>query len=294
MNTHSTVRYLSAPSLILTTILMSPAHAAPPSASQSGLGLLTVNGGTGGKKNDDLQLRGAGSGNIDVIDSAAGNAVIGSFTGVTGIEVNLKAGENQLELDNVDIPDTLTVNGRKKKDTVLVNGALVVGGFLNIALGKGDNHVDGNNGSVTAINVGLNANVDTGNGDDTIGLAALNVGGHMTIKVGAGNDGVSVTGSIGNRLIINAGPGDNDVVIEDTTAIVAEVFSGRGEDDVRVLTTQIVNFTDLITGGGDDQITTEASTAGNEYRINCGPGDDTLSDGGTPTAVVDCDTTTQL
>ena len=269
-----------------------PAHAAPATASQSGSGFLTVNGGSGGNKHDDIELVGLGSGVIDVIDNGSGGSSLGSFSGVTGVAVNLKGGENSLSLDNVDIPNSLTISAGGKDDTVSVNNALVVGGFLTIALGKGDNHVNADHSGVDSISVGSNVNIDTGSGDDAIGLSVLNSNAHVTIKAGGGDDDVAISGSssIGNRLIINAGSGNNTVVIADTWATVAQVFSGGGEDNVQIVNTQIADFMDVISGGGVDTVLTDSSTAGNEYRINCGPGVDTLTDGGTPTVVVDCET----
>ena len=211
---------------------------------------------------------------------------------MTGVAVNLKGGENSLSLDNVDIPNSLTISAGGKDDTVSVNNALVVGGFLTIALGKGDNHVNADHSGVDSISVGSNVNIDTGSGDDAIGLSVLNSNAHVTIKAGGGDDDVAISGSssIGNRLIINAGSGNNTVVIADTWATVAQVFSGGGEDNVQIVNTQIADFMDVISGGGVDTVLTDSSTAGNEYRINCGPGVDTLTDGGTPTVVVDCET----
>ena len=263
-------------------------------ATVSGSDTVTLDGTS---VDDNIVVTGLGSGTVSITDGANDGAPVGTFSDLTTLRINAMSGVNQITLVDVEIPSTLTVNGGGASDTVEITGSLSVGGGMNIDLSGGDNVFTASSDAI--IDVVLNANIETNNGNDVVELPNITTGNHLDIDVGGGDDIVKlgIAGGnvyVDNRLTIHSGSGDNEITLIDVRVNNAtQLFSGSGIDDYELTGTTVGGFMDVIAGSGNDGVVSESNNIGDEYNVNCGPGQDSfvsINDQGSPLKNKQCET----
>ena len=174
-------------------------------------------------------------------------------------------------------------------------------GNLDIDLGQGDDLLEigvamppsGDQGSESATNISY-TDVDfvevpgsllirTGRGHDEIALF-VDVGHDAYIETGVGDDSFFIDNSnIGGSLLVKTGSGDDNSVVATTSAESACLSTGRGHDNVLFLGAAIEFGLTVNTGAGDDLLVVgssdgsqgdEDSSVGGDLAINTGSGND--------------------
>ena len=179
----------------------------------TGVDDLTPAGITGGLNNQVITIVGGGAGSVTV--AGVGTTVTGAgfYSGVTAIKFDLKLGNDQATLTNVQITGALTYLGGDGNNNLIMNGA-TGHTYGSIAVTNGDGNDD--------FNV-------TGTGD-------LTVTGALTINYGEGDGDVDLGDNAASDIVLGS----------------FKYTSGDGEDnlDLRSGTLSILGTTQVTTGNG--------------------------------------------
>jgi hypothetical protein len=221
-----------------------------------------------------------------------GSATAVTLSGFTGdVLVNLKGGDDQFIMTDINLPGMVNVNLGAGNDTFALQsravGSLTFNQNAGVALTYG------------SVNASQSVNVNASSGDDTIGLYDATVTDDVTVYAGDGDDtfvqdGTSLGANvIGGQLLLNMATGDDSVVasrlnvgratITDPIATTGtsvslnnvhavrdvEMFLSVNDDNVSVTgeDTGANAFTAanvaIHTGNGDDSITVDMANVGN-------------------------------
>lgn len=178
------------------------------------------------------------------------------------IYLQLNQGDDQVAVANIDIPRELIINTHGGNDFVFVGNPT--------GLDKEIINVPSDfNGPVT---IGGTAVIDTGSGNDGLGMADIQIGEDLTIQAGDGNDGIGITKtSIGREFRLFSGAGNDQVFLghpnvqDITDLVVPAALLGP----VSVGRTAIIS-----TQAGDDDVAMVDVSAGVNLNMDLGEGND--------------------
>jgi hypothetical protein len=233
-----------------------------------------------------------------IVQGIAGTKVNGStaaqkFSGVTDMVAALGAGNDYLQVFNGTLSGQLTVvyepTDTGTKTTILTNLKL---GSVQVA-----NFTDGSNIiAATGIRTSAGgADFDTGNGNDAISLANLNLVGNLQVTAGNGINvivaaNVRTTG--GGTDVIETGSGSDTIALSQYKSDDAlDVMSGGGTDAVALNAVQLgsnVLYIDVGPGNQDSLVVTN-STAGLAEFLDSGGTNGYLTGSGNHFGTTDID-----
>ena len=194
------------------------------------------------------------------------DSTIETFGGVTDdVRINLRAGDNRLFFDELDVPDLMSIRMGDGSDSVRFNGqgeiAQTIGGDLNINTGSGSDSILNILGKAF-ITVGDDLTINTGSGNDNIELAQINTQDRVSINMGSGDDSVAMV---------------DDSAISATTRGRMRISTGSGRDSVTMIGTVNSDRLDINTGSGNDEVHMEGATVTDRLSINLSRDDDELT-----------------
>lgn len=271
-------------------------------------GSLFVNGDAAG---NSVDISGTGTPGQFVVSgvtdkSGAGTTVNGQFfvvvSGVTNsVFVHLRAGNDELTVEDANIPRDLIITTEAGHDTVLIGDApdeetfsrsVNVGGTLSINTGIGDDVVDQLSLSTRYSNI-----IHTGSGFDDVFVGpdpsqpvlpsavpyiGVSVGIDLNINTGDHDDTVTINSvHTGADIHISDFAGRNDVLVN--SAVANDDFFavlGSGNDTLRVNVVRASDLMHINTVGGDDVATITGSQA-NRLEVFLSSGNDRLAVGTT-------------
>jgi len=256
---------------------------------------------TGDAGNNDITIAWGGGADSFLITGNSGTTVNGgaadTLTGVTKhVKINMKEGDDRVELDAVTIPKKLIAKTGLGNDTVIVNANC--GRKATFKTGSGDDTID-----VVNSNFYGNVVAKTGTGNDLISLDSIDFKKKTVAVMGSGDDSLSVTVvNFFGKVVAKGAGGDDTITIEQVDFRRKATFkTARGEDKVDIYNVDFFGKTVINTGGNNDQILTDfidfnarllvKAGAGDDYAYakDCGfsgglahggPGTDTYEDGG--------------
>lgn len=153
---------------------------------------------------------------------------------VRSIKLDLKGGDDDLEISGVQIPGSLTAILGEGNNSVFIDGDTSIGGALSLKSGVGNDSFD----LVNGVRVAKNLTVSAGAGTNDIDLLfGVHVGGALAVSTGAGNDTVRFGRLfVGGATTAKLGDGENslrnDVSDAGRTHLqgAAKFFFGADED----------------------------------------------------------------
>ncbi|MCA9136717.1 MAG: hypothetical protein KDB00_08160 [Planctomycetales bacterium] len=122
-------------------------------------------------------------------------------------------------------------------------------------------------------------NVETGSGDDNVGITSTGAGMRTTLSTFAGGDSVdAATTGASSILLLNTGA-DNDAVAFATTGAssVTRVTTETGDDDVTLTTTGLGSGVAIDSGDGIDVLTLAGTGDNSATFVSSGVGDDVIN-----------------
>jgi hypothetical protein len=155
---------------------------------------------------------------------------------VTGINIQMPDGNDQVALSSFDLNGNLIINASPGTNTFTLN-TIHANAITISAAGPGGDTV-----SMNTVTAG-GATIATGTGADQINLDSVAMG-FLNINSGSGtaNDSITITNSFRTAplpaaiglLTVNAGDGDNTIGVTDTTLGLATITAGVGSNTVDV------------------------------------------------------------
>lgn len=199
----------------------------------------------------DLSFNG-GVGNDRVV--AQGNLETNMVGGDVSIEVG--AGSNAVNLRNIDVGGSLTVNGEDADSVDFLLRNVPVGADLTLNLSDGTD-------TVTIVGAA---------GDEV-----TNVVGDVTINASAGEDAINVRRLAAENVMLDAGAGDDRVDLRNLEiAASLDVRTARGDDQLNLVNTETATLA-IATGGGNDTLSTRLqNVTATSAVIRTGRGNDKL------------------
>jgi hypothetical protein len=187
------------------------------------------------------------------VDGSAGAAIL---TGITaGVRVDLGAGDDELVVEDAELPAALEILGGDGADHVTLDDCHVHGGT----------HIAG------------------GGAGDTIVLGTTQFDGKLVVQSDSGDDVVSLdTVSIAQRTKLATGVGNDQISIVDSSLLASDVtiMTAAGDDVLSLDGSSIDGRLHVALGDGGDGMTTHATTCAERVRLNGGGGTDTTTDAG--------------
>jgi Ca2+-binding RTX toxin-like protein len=240
----------------------------------AGNDLLRGNGGagsfSGGAGSDTLD----GGGGADLLRGDSGFDTVDYSSRSAAVSVNLGSpGSNGGAGENDTIPaDIERVVGGSAGDTL-------IGGPAADALegGPGNDAVSGAGGQDKLDGDAGDDGLDGSEGNDTLGGGADSdaLNGGEGADALSGDDGVDTLAGGAGADTLSGGTGDDSADYSAYTGALNISFDGVGNDGLSGEADNIESDVEgLVSGSGNDQID---SSDGNNGRIDCGPGDDTLA-----------------
>ena len=177
-----------------------------------------------------------------------------AVTGVRAIRIDMKAGQDSVELLEANVQERLLVKLGPDRDTFVLEGGRVGGKVRVKGGGKAGDDLTVQGGA----RIGGRLVLATGNRRDTITVRNVAIGGGLDITTGAGNDYVlvehtAVDSAVGTDVDMGSGNDRLELVDADFEDDV-EVDLGDGDDDVRVEDCDFDGEIDADGGGGDDEL----------------------------------------
>ena len=251
----------------------------------------------GNGENDWITIEGNGAGAFEVKSGKKANVVVGTYVDVSNLSIIAKDGRNQVIIDEVSVPGSISVTAGAGNDRVDFSGQVSVGGDLVVDLNGGNNTISTK--GLASIDVQGSAEFDGNKGNDKMTLSSISTGEHLMIDSAGGNDKI-VLGrknnylvNVGKRLTITGGRGKNIINVygaEVESAI--RLMTGKDADNYIVQDTSTGSFFAINSGGGKDRIVSKRNTVTDDYNIHCGSGKDTLilkNDSASPRVEQRCD-----
>jgi hypothetical protein len=262
---------------------------------------------TGGRGDDRLVVYRSGdktvAGEIEVWDVGAAPGVLGTYSGVQNIQVNLLGGNNFLGLYRFEVAGDVSVTAGDGNNQVYVGGVGVTGdaritidGNLSVSTGAGLDLV-----RVESCAIG-SAMIDTGDADDWVlfghhlDTSIFHPGtilGPLSVSTGAGNDLVAMIGAEPGATVIDTADGDDWVlagigfedgawVIRGNELLGFDVEAGTGNDFVVLVSNWSFGDVSILTGQQNDEVWLGGFGAPNDFQgdvlADGGGGNDTLLD----------------
>jgi hypothetical protein len=213
----------------------------------------------------------------------AGNVTAALVKGV--VQINGDKESNGIEIGQDQATGDLIVAGDSSTTINGSSGPLTIsrsaGAAVNITMGGGDD-------SVQLVEVGVliieqppgilfpkptvplaGLTIDTGQGNDSVGLQGVYVAGDVSINAGGGDDTVGQSFTVaGGSMSINVGEGNDVIILQDEvfTGPALSIYTGTGDDSVEMQVE--VGYAGVITG---------APITPGVLLVNTGPGDDTVA-----------------
>lgn len=191
------------------------------------------------------------------------------FARVRQVQVLLGDGDDTLEVLNPGATDVV-ITQYFSIDTG--------GGDDTVVFGRVGNAAGGAAPLASKVRTGAGINVQTGDGDDQIQIANLEVGGHLLIGTGAGDDTVQCLNEfspggaastrlfplrVRNQLSVHLGEGEDELSLRNlTTGGMLRVYDEAGAADIEIYNARVPALVDIDTGNGADQITVKHLLAG--------------------------------
>jgi hypothetical protein len=288
--------------------------AGQPARAGRGGPTITQKGGTlsvvGNRGDDRLVIHRSGDttvpGEIEVWDVGVSPGVIGIYSGVQNIHVDLLGGNNFLGLYRFEVAGDVAVLCGDGDNQVYVGGVGVTGdvrtsidGNLSVATGAGADVV-----RIESCAIG-SALIDTGDAADMVltghhlDTSIFHPGtiiGPFAVSTGAGNDLVAMLGSEPGSTVIDTADGDDWVLagigVEDGAWTIRgnellgfDVETGMGNDFVVMLSNWSFGDVSILTGLQSDEVWLGGLGAPNDFQgdvlADGGGGNDTLLDDAT-------------
>lgn len=240
--------------------------------SQSG-SVLTVIGDT---DRDDVTIVGTGPGIVTVTNNQGGDSE--DYTGIDTVQVDLRTGDDTLSISNLDLNL----------------------GFVNVALGFGEDEVFGSgpfnadvliNGEAESDDINLSAGVTVigslgvygGLRDDEIDLTGVGVDVDLFVDAQGGEDEVYFSGLLVSGVAsIDLGAGaDYAAGTGATFTDDVQMIAGLGDDTIENSTNVYSGSLFVELRGGDDDYSELAANIVGDYSVDGGPGNDNFDDTGT-------------
>ncbi len=254
-------------------------------------GGVTYDGGSNGATGDDLRLQGGTFGTVTYTATGSGSGTVsldGSLITYTGLEPITDNTSASNRIFTINIPGAQTVH--VGDDGIAANGVSRI-----------DSGGTGGFETVTFANPTTSLTVNTGDGDDTIVLAALDstLTAPTTVNGGTGNDSFTVNATAAAALILD-GQADSDTFtvnfgsLAGTVSIADTGGSGTdslfvngtaGSDTLVVAATAVTRGAETVNYSGVETLTVNAGDAGDSITVNGtsapttvtgGTGDDTF------------------
>ena len=198
---------------------------------------------------------GTGAFVVTGIDGTAVNGTPAAIVpDVRKVKIEMGAGQDSVQILQVDIDDTFQAQMGKDQDSFLMSGGRVKGN-LQAKAGKDGDDVTINAGA----RVGGRLTIGTGKKNDTITVNNASIGGGLTITTGGGNDQINVQ-------FTNLDPGEE-----------SEINAGDGFDNVAFIDVNFEDDVDLELGDGDDDVLVQDCDFDGEIDADGGDGDDELN-----------------
>jgi hypothetical protein len=193
-----------------------------------------------------------------VVTGVEGTAVNGgvsaAVTGVRKIRIDMKAGQDSVQLLEVEVEDRLFVKLGADRDTFALKGGRVRG-RAEVRGGRKDGDELTVHGDAR---IGGRLVLTTGGRRDTITVSNVSIGGGLDITSGAGNDYILVehtTVDSGAETDVEAGDGNDRLeLVEVDFEDDLEVDLDDGDDDLRVEDCDFDGEIDADGGDGDDEL----------------------------------------
>lgn len=220
---------------------------------------------TGTDDSNQIMVTNDGFGNVRVVGMpSTGTTVRGAaewvfletnFDTVDGkLHIDLKDGNNYVEIDDINVGGDLKIKMRDGDDTIGIFGT-DLSDSISMKLGDGSNLAAIVDGTIAD-----KLNVKSTSGSDSIAIAScVQVGGKTKIKTGSGGDRVLLEGTYLDKLKLDAGKGsdqfffnllsspgnvsiklgsENDGIVVASSAVfsgVVKLNGASGEDDVQIV-----------------------------------------------------------
>jgi hypothetical protein len=241
-----------------------------------------------------------GSEDDRVFIGTAGDAV--ELEGVTlpadlavtvGGRLNVKTGDGDdvIEINDASVNGMVSVYAGDGDDNVTLGGSVIgptdgtASAEANVGLGLGLGHGHGEHG----LGLGLGrlfhfgghfrarggADIDLGNGDDTLNLDNVTARGKISVRAGDGDDTINATAVTSAALSVLGGDGLDAVTLNALTVDHVGIHTGDDSDTVDVRDSVFTSL-GISLGDGDDSLTTENLTS-RVVALLGGHGYDTLN-----------------
>jgi len=253
---------------------------------------------------DEVRISGVGT----TVNDQAGPVTISGVTG--NVLVRMGRGNDVVQIQDADLPGSLSVNDIRGNNELVLDAAAVAGG-LRVAGKRGDQTVRVVNGS----DIARSANIDNDRGDNLTQVLASEVGGQLSISGKQGVETVEMDGVIvGSHVKVRHLKGDTDVAIHDAdigghlmvltgkdgdTVVLGGASEVDGKVDVNIkdgggsvdLAGTVCKLVKVLAGKGTDEIALTGLTARRGVLIHTGDGEDLVTiDDVTVTRALDVNT----
>jgi len=177
-----------------------------------------------------------------------------SFTIPGNLTIDLGAGDDDLTFSDSTVGGNTVIRGRQGTDSVVFgdSSSVAFSGNVTVLLEQGNDFFG--TSFVGGHIFGNNLVIDGGQDGDFLLVDGADVAaGTLTMRGGAGDDGLYVQGSTVKKLLMDAGAGDDFVGIQETTVqTYANIQLGAGDDGIAVdpTSTSIANVSSSVFDGG--------------------------------------------
>lgn len=196
------------------------------------------------------QFRVSASDSDTTVNGHAGSVV---FDAVTGLNIRMGNGADDLSLQNLQISGDVTISMGTGKNVLNVQTVTASGKVVFVG----------------------------GSGQDAFTIDTLtcdNAAGVVSVRSGAGSDNVTITNSqFSGGLQINMGAGNNNCQIKNVSVLLDLEYRSRGGDDIVDLDTFTQGrYVYIFTGGGNDGLFLRNDDVHNYLGVLLGKGNDML------------------
>ncbi len=258
---------------------------------------------TGNADASDLQIEQVSGGvKVTALNGTSlkvGGADVGefTFTGVTGLNVRLGAGDDSvsvigtLNLKNVsfDLGDgdnvlnvgagltatgKLTIKGGAGNDVITLDSTIAKSASITTGIGNDEINLLGTRFSA-AVSINTGSGADIVNIDQSSLGASASFNNNLTITTGEDNDSVSIRNATTKRVTVNTGDDDDSVTLENVTANgTLSVQMAAGADVLNVISVnQTTTGTNAFNvGTGPDDVLIARSTFKGTVNLDLGTG----------------------
>ncbi len=189
------------------------------------------------------------------------------------LSINLRGGDNTLEIDEIAVNQDLKIIMKQGDNTLDLSNA-AIGNNVSIRMGAGNNFI-----RIDNILVNQQLGIGLTNGQNTIGLFNTIVSDDVSLETGTGNDLVALAGdtSIADRLNINTSDGNDRIEIAECVTVSGRTdIQSKAGDDIVDLRGIYFDSLKLNTGTGTDELYISDYTNSNRLNIKLGNDNDII------------------